>query len=166
VARAGAAGLTLQRGTPRFMSPEVARGSVITNSKAIDAYGMGMVVHDIAHINTDAEAPARLAAAAAAGPGAAAAAAAAARASRSVNGGGWATTTMYSSLSASTARQSMLHVLFRRETANYLPSFAPHVPAPLCALIRAALAMQPDERPTLTELRTRLAALAEQADAW
>ena len=170
-------GLTLKRGTPRFMSPEVVRGSVITNSKAIDAYGLGMVVHDIAHVNTDAEAPARLAAAAAAGPGASAAAAAAARAScggGSGGGGGGATTTMLShgSWSGGTdgtralARPSLLNVLFRRETANYMPSFAPHVPQPLCALIRAALALQPDERPTLTQLRTRLAALAEQAHAW
>jgi hypothetical protein len=64
------------------------------------------------------------------------------------------------------ARPSMLNVLFRRETANYMPSFAPHVPQPLRELISAALALLPDERPTLTQLRTRLAALAEQAHTW
>ncbi len=173
LARAGVAGLTLKSGTPSFMSPEVARGSVILNSKAIDAYGLGVVVHDIAHVNTDAEAPARLAAAAAAGPGTAEAREAS-RASRSASSGGGATATMLSNATWSSGtdgvrtgqQQSMLQVLFRRETANYMPRFAAHVPEPLCALIRAALALQPDERPTLTQLRTRLAALAEQADAW
>ncbi len=135
---------TVDRGTPRWMAPEVARGAVVTNFKAVDAYGFGLLLHDACHVNTDADAPARLAQA-----------------------GVDAATALTQTISAdNTMRWSSIQVLFRRELEGYLPAMAPHVPAPLCALMREALALQPDARPSLTQLRTRLTAMTGAAEAW
>jgi serine/threonine protein kinase len=138
--------VTMRRGTPRYMAPEVARGEVISNSKAIDAYGMGVVMYDVAHINSDAEAPARLREA----------------------GLEETTLTLTQALTNGTnsARWGSIQVLFQREIENYEPRFAAHVPPPLEALVRQAMALQPDARPTLPSLRARLTELAEEAAAW
>ncbi len=51
-ARKGAAGGLTSAGTPAFMAPEVARGELIHDWEAVDAYGFGCIVHDTAHANT------------------------------------------------------------------------------------------------------------------
>jgi hypothetical protein len=142
VARHGTPGQTVTRGTPLYMAPEVARGSMVTNFKAVDAYGFGMVLHDVCHVNTDAGAPARLARA-----------------------GMDAATALTQTVSGENT-WSGIQVLFQREVENYLPAMAPHVPAPLCALMRVTLQLEPDARPSLTKLRTRLTAMTEAAAAW
>lgn len=131
VARAEMAATPLLHGTPRYMAPEVARGQVITNSKAIDAYGVGMVMYDVAHVNT---------------AGAAGAAEGEAERNDGVGGG--------------------LRTLFARESAGFVVAFAPHVPQPLRDLMRSALAVAPNERPGLLQLRVRLEALTVQAATW
>ena len=39
-----------QAGTPQYMAPEVARGLTITRPTAIDTFGLGVVMHDLAHL--------------------------------------------------------------------------------------------------------------------
>ena len=39
-----------QAGTPQYMAPEVARGLPILRPTAIDAYGLGVVLHDLTHV--------------------------------------------------------------------------------------------------------------------
>ena len=150
LATTGVAAQTLTRGTPRYMAPEVARGEPITNSKAVDAYGMGMVLHDLAHVNTDAEAPARLAAQGVTDPSAAT----------------WTWDTDAGASGYAAPRWSGVQVLCARASAGYEATFAPHVPAPLRDLLRDALAVLPDARPTLPQLRLSLEALTQQAPAW
>jgi serine/threonine protein kinase len=137
----------MRRGTPRYMAPEVARGEAISNSKAIDAYGMGVVMYDVAHVNSDAEAPARLREA-----------------------GLDETLPLTQALthhgSSNSAHWGSIQVLFQREIENYEPRFSAHVPPPLEALIRHAMALQPDARPTLPRMRARLTELADEAVAW
>jgi LPXTG-motif cell wall-anchored protein len=128
VARAELAAKPLLHGTPRYMAPEVARGQPITNSKAIDTYGVGMVMYDVAHINT--------------APGAA-----------DADG-------------APDAARNGLQTLLARESAGFAVAFAPHVPQPLRDLMRTALAVAPNDRPGLSQLRVRLEALTVQAAAW
>lgn len=156
LARTGLAAQTLTRGTPRYMAPEVARAEPITNSKAVDAYGMGMVLHDLAHVNTDGEAAARLAGAAAAGAG----------------GGNdeppltWTWDTDAGASGFAAPRWNGMDVLAARESACYEAAFAPHVPAALRELMRDALAVLPDARPSLPQLRLRLEALTAEAPVW
>ena len=153
LARTGLAAQTLTRGTPRYMAPEVARAEPITNSKAVDAYGMGMVLRDLAHVNTDGEATARLAGATAA-------------ADDEVSRATWTWDTDAGASGGEARHWSSEHVLVARESVNYETTFAPHVPAALRELIRDALAVLPDARPSLPQLRLRLEALAAEAPAW
>ena len=39
-----------QAGTPQYMAPEVARGLTIKRPTAIDTFGLGVVLHDLAHL--------------------------------------------------------------------------------------------------------------------
>ena len=156
VARAGLAAQPFTRGTPRYMAPEVARGQPISNSKAIDAYGVGMVLFDVAHVNTassdDGDGGHREQSTAAAEvppPEAALQADVEAVAS-----------------GAQGARWSAMQVLFARESAGYVTQLSPHVPPPLACLIRDALAVEPDARPALPQLRLRLEELALEAPGW
>jgi hypothetical protein len=59
-----------------------------------------------------------------------------------------------------------LQTLFARESAGFAVAFAPHVPQPLRDLMRTALAVTPNDRPGLPQLRVRLEALTVQAAAW
>ena len=64
------------------------------------------------------------------------------------------------------ARWSHIQVLFQREAAKFEFAYAAHVPAPLCALMRDALAVDPAARPAAAGVRTALSALAADAAAW
>ncbi len=141
----------MTRGTPRYMAPEVARGLAISNSKAIDAYGMGTVLHDLAHVNTDAGAPARLQGVVGGGGGG--------------GGGAGGAASSGGETSGASGPVSSAQVLFQRESSNYVREFAAHVPTQLTQLMREALAIAPDARPTLTAMRERLAAMAEERAA-
>ena len=44
-----------QAGTPQYMAPEVARGLTITRPTAIDTFGLGVVMHDLAHLGIAAQ---------------------------------------------------------------------------------------------------------------
>jgi len=50
--RKGAAGGLACAGTLAFMAPEVARGELVEDWEAVDAYGFGCIAHDTAHANT------------------------------------------------------------------------------------------------------------------
>ena len=50
--RKGATGMSASAGTPAFMAPEVARGVLVDDWEAVDAYGFGCIMHDTAHANT------------------------------------------------------------------------------------------------------------------
>lgn len=50
--RKGATGGLACAGTLAFMAPEVARGELVEDWEAVDAYGFGCIAHDTAHANT------------------------------------------------------------------------------------------------------------------
>jgi serine/threonine protein kinase len=135
---------TALRGTPRFMAPEVARQLTISNFPATDAYGLGMILHDLAHVGTDAAAPARL-----------------------LKAGRDPATALSESASAVTAASwAANRILFEREFAGFAATVAPSVPQPLAELIRQCLEVVPEQRPTVERLRLSLAQLVDGASSW
>ena len=131
----------VKRGTLRYMAPEVAQELVIEDFKAIDSYGVGMILLDLAQINTDAGAAARLAAAA-------------------------SSTTLTSSASSAQGSTSSgglapdLQVLLQRATTGFVTAVATHVPAPFAAVVKACTEVRPSARPTAQETQLLLEAAA------
>ena len=168
-------------GTPAYMAPEVAREQLISNYEAVDCYGFGCIAHDVAHVNTDAEAGARLRAAgvtpsagvAPLGAAAVAAVAPPAEAAAFAAAGDGRDATLLSRSSNGPASSSSLpvrgggvHVLFQRELDGYVRNVDARVPPPLADLINVCLAVDPAMRPTLAAARLRLVAAAADAPAW
>ena len=154
VADLGVSGLDLgvkakvKRGTLRYMAPEVAQELVIEDFKAIDAYGVGMILLDLAHINTDAGAAARLAAAAA--PSATA----------TTSSGGASSSLKLQGGSTSSGLAPDLQVLLQRAATGFVTAVDAHVPEPFAAVVRACAAVQPSARPTAQEAQQLLEAAA------
>lgn len=131
------------KGTPAYCAPEVARALPITNEPAIDVYGLGCILHDVAHINTDNDAPRRLRA-------------------EGVASGDQALTdvaTLETRQRLWEGNSKAIQILVSREAADYQPVFASRVPPSIRSIIQATLATQPDMRPSAAWVRTQLLAL-------
>jgi serine/threonine-protein kinase len=124
-------------GTARYMAPELALGHPITLPKAIDAYGLGVVLHDLAHVGLrpppaagDAAPPA-----ANSGPG-------------------------------RQATANTVSVLFARSKQGFVVPISPECPPPLAKLLQRCLAVEPTERPESGAVRLSLLQMEAQADGW
>lgn len=137
-------GYTVKAGTPLYMPPEVLRGEIVTDLKAVDAYGLGMVVYDMVRINTDAGAEARLA-----------------------KMGVDPSKAVSETVSAETTRRwNAIQLLYAREQRNFATEIPPQCPATLGSLVLEALSTAPAARPTLTQLRERLGRLTGESQTW
>ena len=124
-------------GTAKYMAPELAMGHPITLPKAIDCYGLGVVLHDMAHIGLHpapaaGDAPASTANS---GPG------------RQPLG-------------------STVSVLYERNKRGFVMPISPECPPPLTALLRRCLAVEPTERPECGAVRLSLLEMEALADSW
>jgi serine/threonine protein kinase len=128
---------------PSSQAPEVARQQAITNFPAVDCYGLGCVLHDLVHVNTDAGAHARLV-------------------SAGLNPGA----PLSDVTSNSVADWAVVRTLFEREVSGFAPAVAPHVPPPRAQLVRSCLAVDPEARRTVERVRVTLAQLADSANTW
>jgi serine/threonine protein kinase len=133
------ASASTQAGTPQYMAPEVARGLPISRPTAIDTFGLGIVLHDLAHLGIQA------------GVGG--------------FGSGGATTT-HGRSATSGSEGPLVHVLYTRATQDFAVTIAPHCAPPLAALIQRCLAVDPAERPESAAVRGQLLELAPQASGW
>ena len=124
-------------GTAKYMAPELAMGHPITLPKAIDCYGLGVVLHDMAHIG--------LHPAPAAGD---------APASTANSGPG------------RRPQVSTVSVLYERNTRGFVMPISPECPPPLTALLRRCLAVEPTERPECGAVRLSLLEMEALADSW
>ena len=124
-------------GTARYMAPELALGHQITLPKAIDCYGLGVVLHDLAHVGLRPAPAANEAPASAAnsGPG------------RQPMG-------------------SAVSVLYARNKQGFVVPISPECPPPLAALLQRCLAVEPTERPETGAVRLSLLEMEPQADSW
>jgi hypothetical protein len=124
-------------------APEIARQQSISNFPAVDCYGLGCVLHDLVHMNTDAGAHARL-----------------------VSAGLKPGASLSDVTSNSVAEWALVRTLFEREASGFAPAVAPHVPPPLAQLVRSCLAVDPEARPTVERVRMSLAQLTDAANKW
>jgi serine/threonine protein kinase len=118
------------QGTPAYMAPEVALGRPIALPQAIDTYGVGVVLHDLAHVGVSEVTWGARAATPRADAGC----------SETTAGAGW----------------GPLQVLFARVAAGFAVDIAPQCPPPLAALLRRCLAVEPAARPDGSALREEL----------
>jgi serine/threonine protein kinase len=149
---AGADAGATMRGTPKFMAPEVVMSARITDPCAIDVYGLGVILHDLAHLGVGAEAAG---AAGAEGRGGA----------RSLSTGNSADASSVLSVNGTTrtpraSSANPAQVLFQRAHAGFAVDVAAHVPPPLARIIHACMAVEPASRPRSHGVRTELLALA------
>ena len=133
------------KGTPAYCAPEVARGEPIANEPAIDVYGLGCILNDVAHVNTDDDAPRRLRA-------------------EGLPSGDKALTevgTLETRARLFDGDAKAIHIMVSREAANYEPEVARRVPASIRAIILAMLATQPDARPSAGAVRKQMLAASQ-----
>jgi serine/threonine protein kinase len=142
---AGSGGMVMQVGTPQYMAPEVVLAAPITLPTAIDAYGLGVVLHDLIHLGIFAAGGPQAAGLPRAGGGG--------RAASGVTGGG-------------SGVGNAVHVFYTRAAAAFRVELAAHAPEALASLTRRCLAVAPEERPSSGEVRGQLLALADAADGW
>ena len=142
----------VKRGTLRYMAPEVAQETVIEDFKAIDAYGVGMILLDLAQVNTDAGAAARVAALPSA---------------RTPTPSSATNATPLGTAFTATGQESAvsglapdLQVLLQRASSGFITAVDARVPEPFAAVIRACVAVQPAARPTAQEAQQLLEAAA------
>ena len=133
------------KGTPAYCPPEVARRLPITNEPAIDVYGLGCILNDVAHVNTDDDAPRRLRVEGAPGGD---------RALTEVG-----TLEMRAKLWDGNAK--VIQIMVSREAADYKPEVAARVPAAMRTNILKTLATQPDARPSAGAVRMQLLAASK-----
>ncbi len=129
-------------GTPRYMAPELVLGAPITRPEAIDAYGLGIVLHDLAHLGLGASGSAGDAAPA-----------------QQADGADASAPSMDSAVPTVT-------VLLARMWSAFKIEIAAECPAPLADLIRQLLAPEPAARPDSAAVRAALLGMAPLADAW
>ena len=132
------------RGTPDYMAPEVARGQAISSWEAVDVYGFGWVTHDVAHINTRPTTGAMVTEPEAQQP---------------------ATGAAEPTPSAGNP-SGAIQILYRRESAGFKCHVEPWVPQPLAAMVRACLAVDPHDRPTMRVVRFQLIEMQTHAAMW
>jgi serine/threonine protein kinase len=137
------AAASTQAGTPQYMAPEVARGLPITRPTAIDTFGLGVVLHDLAHLGIAGRASLGANTALSAGTG-------------GVRG----------SAGASGSAAPPVHVLYARAASDFAVTIGAHVAPPLAELMRACLAVEPAERPESADVRARLLEMAPASAAW
>ena len=149
VALGGGIGLM---GTPLTMAPEIALSQPLTLPTAVDVYGCGCILHDLAHlgfqraVQTDAEL-------------------------HDSAGSPASSSGLTSSQVEEHSQWSPLQVLVARRAANFAMPIAPHVIPGLAHLISRCLALEPAERPgsdflraEILELRGRLSFNEPTAD--
>lgn len=123
------------------MAPEVARMLPVTNRPAVDAYGLGCILHDLGHAGTGAGTE-----------------------DDEVHSG---VTGLYDARSNTVGTDTRLRmVLVQRALLNFEPCVASRVPASLAALLRALMAVEPSARPTAEHARKQLASMAADSVTW
>ena len=143
-------------GTPKYMAPEMVRHPErITNFMAVDAWGLGVTLLEMAHTGTE---------------GAAGAAGAASSPEHTTRG---ASTTALSGGTAGAGGGNSIggvfataRLLVARQAANFAVHVQPRVPQPLARLITDATALDPAARPTAKAILTALHDMAPQAAGW
>jgi serine/threonine protein kinase len=143
----GDVGAHLHVGTPQYMAPEVVLSAPITLPKAIDAYGLGVVLHDLMRLGIVAGDKNKKNAKDKGGRGG--------------RGGGVSGVTGDAS-----GTGGAVHVFYARAAAAFRVELPAHAPKPLAALTSRCLAVQPEARPSSGEVRAELLALADVADGW
>lgn len=131
---------TFARSCATVVAPEVARQDTnhLTSRPAVDCYGLGCVIHDLAHCGTavaaeDEEASPR-------------------------DGAIWTTIQTHNGTRGVNIKRALC--------VDFEPVIAPGVPQPLADLLRALLAVAPADRPAAGDARQQLAALAAAAVQW
>jgi serine/threonine protein kinase len=134
-------------GTPRFMAPELVLGVPVVHAEAIDAYGAGVVLYDLAHlgITGDMMAPASSSSMVTAAPGV------------DETGSSWGSM-------GSTAPP--VSVMLARMRSSFAVDISPGCPAPLADVIRRLLAVEPADRPDIAEVRLKLQDMVTLTDSW
>jgi serine/threonine protein kinase len=128
----------VQVGTPKYMAPEVVLAQRISRPKAIDCYGLGVVLHDLTSLGFEGTVTPM----------------------RPADGPSLA------SASARVSEGTGVHVLYARASVDFAVALPPHCPPPLAALLLRCLAVPPEARPESGEVRSELLALVERADEW
>ena len=148
--RVGGAGVDANSrriGTPRFMAPELVLGVPVVHAEAIDAYGAGVVLYDLAHLGitgVDMMAPATASSVASAG-------------------GVDATGSSWGSMGSTAPPVS---VMLARMRSSFAVDISPLCPAPLADVIQRLLAVEPADRPDIAEVRLKLLDMLAQTDSW
>jgi serine/threonine protein kinase len=124
---------------PREVAPEVARNQRIDNLPALDVYGLGCIVHDLAHAHT--------------GVSGAETAAVAAKLAGAP------------SPSASESRLAP-NPAFARAMRGFEPSLGGRLPPELSALLASLLAVDAAARPSAHDARAAIAGLAAASLTW
>ena len=134
------------QGTPAYMPPELVLGTSAGSSpQAIDMFGVGVVLHDLAHIGV--VPPQRPPSAGGA----------------SVSG---SSASQRRTQDSTTVTGGELKVLVERHAAGFKVDVGPQCPAALAAIIQRCMALQPTDRPPSGEaLTAMLQVAAEAADA-
>jgi serine/threonine protein kinase len=129
----------VQVGTPKYMAPEVVLAQRISRPKAIDCYGLGVVLHDLTSLGFDGTCTPM----------------------RPLDGASLAIAS-----AAGLSEGTGVHVLYARASVDFAVALPPHCPPPLAQLLLRCLAVPPEARPESGEVRSELLALVELADAW
>ena len=128
------------QGTPAYMPPELVLGTSAGSSpQAIDVFGVGVVLHDLAHIGVVPQRP-----------------------PSSVS----SSSTSLPPTQDSMMTGGDLKVLVQRHAAGFKVDVGPHCPAALAGIIQRCMALQPTDRPPSGEALTAMLKVAgEAADA-
>lgn len=149
--RVGGAGIDANPrrvGTPRFMAPELVLGAPVVHAEAIDAYGAGVVLYDLAHLGIAGDlSPATMS-------------------SSGSNDYAPAVDNTGSSWGSMGSTAPPVSVMLARMRSSFAVDISPGCPAPLADVIRRLLAVEPADRPDITEVRLKLLEMVAQADSW
>jgi serine/threonine protein kinase len=122
-------------GTLHYMAPEICHGEPVKSMEAIDAWGIGCIAHDSAHVNV--------------------------RADNSVA----SAPSFDFSVRASWMLRGASRLATGLEKAEFHVSIGEHVPESLAELIRRCLSVQPEARPSAREARVQLEAVLVECRA-